>query len=106
MSAYIWWKCLGDANGLVKTHPAFPHTRIRHGSMEPVVRPGYYRIGVTSSVAALISAYRDSASPSFAIVAINTNNVDLTNQIFTLTNFPAANFVIRRITSRESFPAS
>lgn len=43
--------------------------------------------------------YRDSNSPNFAIVAINTNSVDLTSQIFALTNFPSANFVTPWVTS-------
>jgi hypothetical protein len=51
------------------------------------VRPNYQRIGAsTTQSAALISAYKDSASPGFAIVAINPGNSAI-SQSFSLTNF-------------------
>ncbi|HXB59979.1 MAG TPA: hypothetical protein VNU95_10450 [Candidatus Acidoferrales bacterium] len=69
------------------------------GNFSLFVRPGYYRIGVNTSIPALISAYREPNSLGFAIVAINTNSFDLTNEIFALANLPPANFVTPWITS-------
>jgi hypothetical protein len=57
------------------------------GQFSRFVRPNYHRIGANASqTAALISAYKDSASPSFAIVAINPANSAI-SQSFSLTNF-------------------
>ncbi len=58
------------------------------GQFSRFVRPGFYRIGAAAETAALISAYQDPASGSFAIVAINTNTAGVT-EIFSLTNFTA-----------------
>ena len=58
------------------------------GQYSRFVRPNYYRIGATNDGNVMISAYKDSASPGFAIVAINTNNLSV-NQTFNLTNFTA-----------------
>jgi glucuronoarabinoxylan endo-1,4-beta-xylanase len=57
------------------------------GQFSRFVRPNYHRIGAnTTQSAALISAYKDTASPNFAIVAINPGNT-ATSQSFSLTNF-------------------
>jgi glucuronoarabinoxylan endo-1,4-beta-xylanase len=91
MSAYIWWKCLGDANGLVNASGVPQKRGFVMAQFSRFVRPGYYRFGVTNIGGALsVSAYRDTNSMNFAIVAVNTNaNVDVT-QTFYLTNFNAA----------------
>jgi hypothetical protein len=52
------------------------------------VRPGYYRIGVSNNAFTSISAYKDTNSGSFAIVAINYSSATAT-QIFNLANFTA-----------------
>ena len=51
------------------------------------MRPGYYRIGATNASGALISAYQETNSGAFAIVAVNTNASIAISQTFTLTNF-------------------
>jgi glucuronoarabinoxylan endo-1,4-beta-xylanase len=59
------------------------------GQFSRFVRPNYYRIAANTNAGnALISAYKDSVSPGFAIVAINPGNAAIP-QTFTLTNFTA-----------------
>jgi hypothetical protein len=53
------------------------------------VRPGYYRIGVSNNAFTSISAYKDTNSGSFAIVAINYSSATAT-QIFNLASFTAS----------------
>jgi glucuronoarabinoxylan endo-1,4-beta-xylanase len=91
MSAYIWWKCLGDANGLVNASGVPQIRGFVLAQFSRFVRPGFDRIGVTSDVrSASISAYKDTNSPGFAIVAVNTNANTSIIQTFQLTNFTAA----------------
>jgi hypothetical protein len=59
------------------------------GQWSRFVRPGYYRIGASNTGNALISAYNDTNSGNFAIVAVNTNISRDINQTFNLTNFTA-----------------
>ena len=55
------------------------------------MRPNFYRINATSSQpSALISAYKDSASPAFAVVVVNTNPLSDVIETIGLTNFTAA----------------
>ncbi|HTV40441.1 MAG TPA: hypothetical protein VMF08_07700 [Candidatus Sulfotelmatobacter sp.] len=98
---HYWWliSLNPDNEGLTDTNWVPAKRMYALGNFSRFVRPGYYRIGVNTSIPALISAYRDSNSPSFAIVAVNTNSVDLTNEIFALGNFPSANFVTPWVTS-------
>jgi glucuronoarabinoxylan endo-1,4-beta-xylanase len=53
------------------------------------VRPGYYRIGVSNNAFTSISAYKDTNSRNFAIVAVNSAFNTVT-QIFSLANFTAS----------------
>ena len=87
---HYWWlipwggtdnQGLTDASG----HPAKRMYAV--GQFSRFVRPGFNRIGanVTDS-AALVSAYKDSASPSFAIVVINPTDAAL-SQTYYLSNF-------------------
>jgi glucuronoarabinoxylan endo-1,4-beta-xylanase len=90
MSAYIWWKCLGDANGLVNASGVPQIRGFVMAQFSRFVRPGFNRIGVTSDAnATSISAYKDTNSLHFAIIAINTNSSTTVNQTFILTNFTA-----------------
>jgi glucuronoarabinoxylan endo-1,4-beta-xylanase len=89
MSAYIWWKCLGDANGLVNASGVPQIRGFVTAQWSRFVRPNFYRIGATNTGVALISAYKDTNSPNFAIVAINTNASTAISQTFNLTNFTA-----------------
>jgi glucuronoarabinoxylan endo-1,4-beta-xylanase len=59
------------------------------GNYSRFVRPGYYRIGVANNGFTSISAYKDTNSGSFAIVAINSGFTTVT-QVFNLTNFTAS----------------
>ena len=90
MSAYIWWKALGDANGLVNASGVPQKRGFVMSQWSRFVRPNYYRIGVINNTNTSISAYKDTNSPNFAIVAINTNATTSVVQIFRLTNFNAS----------------
>jgi hypothetical protein len=99
-SAYIWWKCLGDTNGLV-TASGTPQKRgFVMAQWSRFVRPGYYRIEANATVgSASISAFADTNSGEFAIVAVNSNASTPIVQTFSLSNFPAAGSVTPWITS-------
>ena len=56
------------------------------GNYSKFVRPGYCRIGVSNNAFTSISAYKDTNSGGFAIVAINSSFTTVT-QVFNLTNF-------------------
>jgi glucuronoarabinoxylan endo-1,4-beta-xylanase len=58
------------------------------GQYSRFVRPNYYRIGVGNNSTALISSYKDPASASFAVVAVNPNSDLSIEQTFTLANVP------------------
>jgi glucuronoarabinoxylan endo-1,4-beta-xylanase len=58
------------------------------GQWSRFVRPDYERIGAANTNAALISAYRDTNSGQFAIVAVNPGNT-AKYQDFNLANFAA-----------------
>jgi glucuronoarabinoxylan endo-1,4-beta-xylanase len=89
MSAYIWWKCLGDANGLVNASGTPQKRGFAIAQFSRFVRPGYYRVGVTNVAGNIsMSAYKDSGSGKFAIVAINVNLTTVT-QVVNLANFTA-----------------
>jgi len=100
---HYWWlvsqnpdnEGLTDANGI-------PAKRMYTlGNFSRFVRPGYHRIGVNPGGSALlVSAYMDTTSSNFAIVAINTNiNVDVNQTFNLLANFPGAATVTPWITS-------
>ena len=59
------------------------------GNYSRFVRPDYYRIGVSNNAFTSVSAYKDTNSGSFAIVAINSSFTTVT-QTFNLTNFTAS----------------
>ncbi len=89
MSAYIWWKCLGDANGLVNASGTPQKRGFAMAQFSRFVRPGYYRIGVTNTAGNIsVSAFKETGSGKFAIVAINVNLTTVT-QVVNLANFTA-----------------
>ncbi|HKW29703.1 MAG TPA: hypothetical protein VJT54_10230, partial [Verrucomicrobiae bacterium] len=90
MSAYIWWKCLGDANGLVNASGVPQKRGFVMAQWSRFVRPGYYRIDANTTGNALISAYNDTNSGNFTVVAVNPGGGTTINQTFTLNNFPGA----------------
>jgi glucuronoarabinoxylan endo-1,4-beta-xylanase len=88
---HYWWlisanpdnEGLTDANGI-------PAQRMYVlGNYSRFVRPGFYRIGVSNNAITSISAYKNTNSGNFAIVAINSSSNTVT-QIFDLTNFTAS----------------
>ena len=73
------------------------------GQWSRFVRPNYYRIDVSGNTAnTLISAYKDSGSMGFAIVAVNTNATASVNQTFNLSHFMTSGSVTPWITSATS----
>ena len=87
-----WWLVAqGSGNqGLLDTS-ANPTKRLFvFGQFSRFVRPNFYRIDATSSqTSALVSAYKDSASPAFAVVVVNANSASDIIETVTLTNFTA-----------------
>ncbi len=99
---HYWWLISGDSTGnegLLDNNAALTKRLFTLGNYSRFVRPNYYRIGVSNTSAALISAYKDSASPNFAIVAVNTNATANQPQTFILTNFITTGSVTPWITS-------
>ncbi len=89
---HYWWLMAGNSTGNqgLTDNTASPTKRLfALGQFSRFVRPNYYRIGANCSGSALISAYKDSASLSYAIVAINPNSTNII-QTFNMANFPAA----------------
>jgi glucuronoarabinoxylan endo-1,4-beta-xylanase len=84
MSAYIWWKCIGDANGLLNA-AGVPQPRSHvMAQFSRFVRPGDYRVDVPANDGPLgITAFKDAASGRFAIVAVNPTAAPVT-QTFNL----------------------
>jgi O-glycosyl hydrolase len=98
---HYWWLMTenGSASQSLTDASASPTKRMfALGQFSRFVRPNFYRIGANNNGAALVSAYKDSQSPAFAIVVINPNSTDFP-QTFILTNFPDASVVTPWITS-------
>ena len=71
MSAYIWWKCLDDDNGLLNGAGVIQKRGYMMSQFSRFVRPGHYRIGGTNLGSSSVSAFKNSTNNQFAIVAIN-----------------------------------
>jgi glucuronoarabinoxylan endo-1,4-beta-xylanase len=97
---HYWWLIdLNDDNEGLTDNSGNPAKRMYVlGQFSRFVRPNFYRIGAANNGASQISAYKDSASPAFAIVAINSGSTTVT-QTFNLTNFAAAGSLTPWITS-------
>jgi glucuronoarabinoxylan endo-1,4-beta-xylanase len=91
---HYWWLIAlnNDNEGLTDTNGIPGKRMYALGQFSRFVRPDYYRIGTKNGGNAEITAFKDSNSQNFAIVAINPNPTNLV-QTFTLTNFPGATFV-------------
>jgi hypothetical protein len=64
------------------------------GHFSRFVRPDYYRIGtVTNQGTVAVSAYKDTNSSWFAIVAINSNTTNAVNLTLNLSNFTASSVI-------------
>jgi hypothetical protein len=88
---HYWWLVATGNEGLLDTSAGPAKRLFTVGQFSRFVRPNFYRITATSTQpSAWISAYKDSASPAFAIVAINTNAATDIIETLSLTNFTAA----------------
>ncbi len=89
---HYWWIVpYGSETGLMSQNAGPTKRMFTIGNYSRFVRPNFYRIDATSSQpSALISAYKDTNSPAFAIVVVNTNTATDVIQMFNLANFTAA----------------
>ncbi|HXB60836.1 MAG TPA: hypothetical protein VNU95_14785, partial [Candidatus Acidoferrales bacterium] len=100
-ACHYWWLMTGDSTGnegLTDANASPTKRLFALGQFSRFVRPNYYRIAANNPGPVEISAYKDSNSLNYAIVAINSATSNVV-QTFTLTNFPAAGLVIPWITS-------
>lgn len=100
---HYWWliPSIGnpDNEGLADTNGIPAKRMYALGQFARFVRPNYYRINVANNTgSALISAYKDTISPNFAIVAINSASTTVT-QAFYLANNTGVATVTPWITS-------
>jgi glucuronoarabinoxylan endo-1,4-beta-xylanase len=100
-SAYIaWWAQDGDTNiNLANSSGTILKDGYTLGQFSKFIRPGFYRVGTTSiGASAEISAYKDSASSNYVIVALNRSSNAITQQ-FNLYGFPTNSAVTPWLTS-------
>lgn len=84
MSAYIWWKTIGNANGLMNAAGVLQPPAYVMAQFSKFVRPGDLRIDVPFNSSPLaLSAFMDPNSGRFAIVAVNDTTLPVT-QSFTI----------------------
>jgi len=98
---HYWWLVPANADneGLTDTNGVPAKRMYALGQFARFIRPNFYRIKVTNNTSpALISAYKDSVSPKFAIVAINSTATNV-SQVFNLTNVPNLSLVTPWLTS-------
>ena len=91
---HFWWLVpidgLNHNEGLTDINGVPAKRMYVLGNYSRFVRPGFVRIGVSNNAPTLISAYKDTNTGNFAIVAINTLPAAYT-QTFNLSGFGAAN---------------
>ena len=84
MSAYIWWKTIGNANGLLNAAGVLQPRAYVMAQFSKFVRPGDVRIDVPFNSSPLgLSAFMDPTSGRFSIVAVNDTTLPVT-QAFTV----------------------
>ncbi|MGA2749422.1 MAG: hypothetical protein ABSG59_11655 [Verrucomicrobiota bacterium] len=88
---HYWWLISDNSDNEGLTDISGNPTKRMYvlGNYSRFVRPGYYRIGVSNNAFTSISAYKDTNSRNFAIVAVNSAFNTVT-QIFSLANFTAS----------------
>lgn len=90
---HYWWLLGGNSTGnesLTDGNNVPTKRMYALGNFSRFVRPNYYRINVANTTSQLqISAYQDSVSSNFAVVAVNASPNQVM-QTFNLTNFSAA----------------
>ena len=90
MSAYIWWKTIGNANGLLDASGVLQKRAYVMAQFSRFARPGDLRIDVSNNTSPLgISAFKDPVTGHFAIVAVNDTTVAVP-QKFTTTGLTTA----------------
>ena len=98
---HYWWLIDGNGDNEALLGPSGQTTKRLYvmGNYSKFVRPGYYRIGTSASPVGgvLVSAYKNTSSGKFAIVAINQNASAVTLD-FALSGF-TANTVVPWVTS-------
>ena len=103
-NAYHYWWLMASSgsngnSGLMDNNGSITKRLFAFGQFSRFVRPNYYRIGVpTITGPAQVSAYQDSVSSNFAIVAINSSSSVVT-QAFSLANITGITNVTPWITS-------
>ncbi len=97
---HFWWliSLNPDNEGLTDTNNVPAKRMYALGNFSRFVRPNYYRIGATNGGSPQISAYADTNSGNFAIVAINSSSLSVT-QAFSLNNFATVSSVTPWVTS-------
>ena len=84
MSAYIWWKTIGNANGLLNAAGVPQPRAYVMAQFSKFVRPGDIRIDVPFNNGPLgLSAFMDPDSDRFVVVAVNDTTLPVT-QSFSL----------------------
>ncbi len=88
---HYWWIVpFGSETGLMSQNAGPTKRMFTIGNYSRFVRPGYYRVDVANNnPVTAISAYKNTNSGNFAIVAINPDPVTVT-QVFNLANFTAS----------------
>src|SRR5262249_1145860 len=93
---HFWWlkpTSVNVDNGLTDISGNPAKRLYAMGNFSRFARPGFYRIGVTGTVGpALVSAYRDTNSGTFVIVAINNTATNFA-ETFYLSNFTASSVI-------------
>ncbi len=85
---HYWWltSAYDDNEGLTDNSGNPAKRMYVLGNYSRFVRPNFYRIGVSNNAFTSVSAYKDTNSGNFAIIAINSSFTTVT-QVFNLTNF-------------------
>jgi glucuronoarabinoxylan endo-1,4-beta-xylanase len=98
---HYWWLSASgsDNSGLASSSDLLAKRGYVLGQYSRFVRPDYFRIGVvTNGGPALVSAFKDPLFSRFAIVAVNSTGLVVT-QAFNLSNFKGLSTVTPWITS-------
>lgn len=98
MSGYIWWKTIGNANGLLNAAGVLQRRAYVMGQFSRFVRPGDIRIDVPANDSSLgISAFRNLRTGAFTIVAVNNTGAAIPHTFHLQGLTPA--FVTPHVTS-------
>ncbi len=95
---HFWWMVPGTSQNLLDVNSTPTKRLYAIGQFSRFIRPNYNRMAANTGGFVQVSAYKDTNSLNFAIVAINSTGTNIA-QTFTLTNFPASSVVTPWITS-------